>query len=317
MANAFFAGGSGQSWDLLVEAAFNREADFALRDVPVWMQTVDTKANRQAMPGDTVTFTIHQDLSALATTPLNELVDPDAVAPQAPTRVTVTLNEYGNSTLATLKLDTLSFTNPEKEKAVIVGRNMLDTVDSLIQTTADASTNTLALASGALSTSAAPAVVTSTDIMQRKLAAAAVTYLRGDKVIPQSGDNYLAICHPYVLHDLMAENSTTAWIAPHTYGTDTSNVYNAEVGTYMGARYLSTTRTTIGTDGPSSQKVYRSYYFGKQAIAEAVAVDPHLVVGAQVDKLKRFNPLGWYALLGYGLYRPKSLRKVYSQTTVV
>jgi N4-gp56 family major capsid protein len=316
MANAFFAGSSGASWDLLVEAAYNREADFALRDAPVWMQTVDTKANRQAMPGDTVTFTIHKDLAALATTPLTETVDPDAVAPQAPDRVVVTLNEYGNATLETIKLDTLSFTQPEKEKAVIVGRNMVDTIDSLIQAVADSSTNTLALAGGALSTSAVPSAVTSTDTMQRKIAAAAVTYLRGDKVIPQSGDDYLAICHPYVLHDLMAENSATAWIGPHVYGTDTNAVYNGEVGKYMGARYLSTTRTTIATDGPTSQKVYRSYYFGKQALAEAVAIDPHLVVGPQVDKLRRFNPLGWYALLGYGLYRPKSLRKVYTQTTV-
>lgn len=317
MANLFFAGASGASWDLLVEAAFNREADFALRDAPVWAGVVDTRAARQAMPGDSVTFTIHQDLGAATVTPLTETVDPDAVAPQAPTRVTVTLNEYGRTTLATKVLDTLNFTNAEKERAVIVGRDLVDSVDGLIQAKADTSTNTLELASGALNTSGTTTLVTASDTMQRKLAAGAVTYLRGDKVLPVSGDNYLAICHPYTLHDLMAENSATAWIGPHTYGTDVGATYNAEVGTFMGARYLSTTRATVATDGPTSQKVYRSYYFGKQAIAEAVAVDPHIVVGPTIDKLNRFRPLGWYGLIGWGLYRPKALRKVYSQSTIV
>lgn len=318
MANAFFAGASGASLDTLVEAAFNQEADFALRDDPVWMQTVDTKANRQAMPGDSVTFTIHKDLSAtLATTPLTETVDPDATAPQAPTRVTVTLNEYGRTTLQTQFLQTLAFTQEEREAAVIVGRDLVDSVDSLIKSVADGSTNVAGIGGGVIrGTTATAAQVTSTDTFNRTLAATVVSLLRNDKVAPKAGSSYLAIAHPHVLHDLMAENSATAWNAPHTVGGDTDAVYNAEVGEFMGARYLRTTRITTATDGAASQKVYRTYFLGGQAIAEAVAIDPHIVVGPVVDKLKRFNPLGWYALLGYGLYRPQSLRKVYSTSSL-
>lgn len=322
MANAFAAGASGASWDNLTEVAYNREADLALRDNPVWMNVVDTKPNRQAMPGDSVVFTIHKDLSAQATSPLTETVDPDAVAPQAPTRVTVTLNEYGNATLATVRLLETAFTQPQAELAEIVGRNMVDSIDTIIRTVADGATKQIGNTNGTLTTDAsgtplAASAVRSTDTFNRTLAAATVTRLRGDKTIPVDGaDNYLAICHPHVLHDLMAENSATAWIAPHTYGTDTGAVYNAEVGTFMGARYLSTTRVKTATDGYSSAKIYRSYFLAKQAIAEAIAVDPHIVVGPQVDKLRRFNPLGWYALGGWALFRPEALNVVLTSSSV-
>jgi len=317
MANLFAAGASGASWDLLTETAYNREADFALRDNPIWAQTVDTKAKKQAMPGDVVTFTIHKDLSALATTPLTETVDPDSVAPQAPTRVNVTLNEYGNATQWTLRLSETAFTQPEQELAVIVGRNMIDTWDSLIQAVADTSTNVQALQNGVLtSTGAVPANVKSTDTMNRTLAGSVVSKLRGAKVMEQDGSNYLAICHPDVLFDLMAENSATAWTAPHTYGGDTAAIYNGEVGTFQGARFLRSNRVTTATDGFGSGKVYRSYFFGKQAIAEGVAVDPHIVIGPQVDKLRRLNPIGWYGLAGWSLYRPEALRKVYSASSL-
>lgn len=307
MANAFFSTASG-SWTDSVEAAFNREAEFALRDDPVWMQTVDTRPRRQAMPGDTVTFTIHKDLASLATTPLSETVDPDAVAPQAPDRVVVTLEEYGNATLETVRLDSLSFLDPERERAVIVGRNMVDTIDTLIRTVADGSSNTIALEGGTPTAGGAASAVTASDHLNRQTAATAVSVLRGSKVTPKSGTDYLAIAHPYVLHDLMAENSATAWNAPHTYGGDTAAIYNAEVGQFMGARYLRTTRVKTATDGASSAEVYRTYYLGQQAIAEAVAIDPHIVVGPVVDKLKRFNPLGWHALCGWALYRPESIQ---------
>lgn len=324
MANAFAAGASGASWDNVTETAYNRHADFALRSTPVWMQVVDTKPNNQAMPGDVVVFTIHKDLSALATTPLTETVDPDAVAPQAPTRVSVTLNEYGNATLETRRLQATAFTQPDQELAVIVGRNMIDTLDANIQAVADTSTNGIALEGGTIvGGSITVGSVTGTDKMTRAFASAAVTKLRDDKVIPFDGTgpvggegSYLAICHPDVLYDLMAENSANAWIGPHTYGGDTSNAYNGEVGSLAGARFLESVRVTTGTDGASSAKVYRSYFFGKQALAEAVAIDPHIVVGPVVDKLKRFQPLGWYGLLGWGLYRPQSLRKAYTSSSL-
>lgn len=314
MANAFV---SGTTWDLLTETAYDREVEFQLRDMPQWRPLIDKRPVRQAMPGDVVTLTIHKELAALPTTPLTETVDPDAVAPQAPTRVSITLNEYGNATLETLRLEKLAFTQPNAELAHIVGLNQFDTMDALVRAVADTSTNLAGRQGGASKGSnVVLASVAATDTFNRDLAATVVALLRRDKVVPKTGENYLAVCHGDVLFDLMAENSATAWIGPHTYGTDTGPIYAGEVGTFMGARYMRTNRVTTGTDGAASAKVYRSYFFGRQAIAEAASVEPHTVIGPQTDKLKRFFPLGWYGLLGWALYRPEALRKVYTSSSL-
>lgn len=318
MANAFFAGGSGTSWDRLVEAAFNREAEFALRDNPVWMQVVDTKPNRQAMPGDSVTFTIHQDLGQLGNSAvLTETVDPDAVAPLQPNRVTVNLTEYGRATLSTNVLETLNFTSADAERAVIVGRDMVDYIDQTIRGVVDAGTNTLvAAATDGTPTQGAVGTLAAGSNAGRTLFAAGVSQIRSKKVDPVFGENYLTVAHPHVLHDLMAQTSVNSWVGPHTYGGDTGPVYNGSVGSFMGQEFLSTTRVKIATDGAASAKAYRSYTLGKQAVAEAVAVDPHIVIGPVVDKLNRFRPLGWYGLLGYALFRPEASLQLYSTSTL-
>lgn len=317
MANAFTAGGSGASWDLLTETAFDRATKFALRDEPQFRQVIDTRPTAQAMPGDVVTMTISSDLTVLATTPLTETVDPDAVAPVAPTRVNITLNEYGNATLTTLRLEKTAFIAPDPITVEILGRNQYDTMDALVRGVADTSTNTAGINATVIKgTNVVVANVAAGDNFSRNLASTVVSLLRRDKVMPKAGPNYLAVCHGDVLYDLMAENSATAWNAPHTVGGDTGAVYAGEVGEFLGARYIRTTRTTTATDGAAAAKVYRSYFFGREAIAEAVAVEPHTVVGPQIDKLKRHFPLGWYGLLGWSLFRPQALRKVYTTSSI-
>lgn len=317
MANAFAAGASGASLDLLTETAYDRAARLQLRDEPQFRQLIDVRPTKQAMPGDVVTFTIFKDLAAQATTPLTETVDPDAVAPQAPTRVNVTLQEYGNAMLSTLRLDATAFIPVDPLLASNIARNQADTLDSLVRAVADTSTNLAGVQAGAVKGNAIVlGSVTATDYMTRNCVSTVVQLLRRDKVMPKAGSDYLAVVHGDVLYDVMAENSATAWNAPHTYGGDTEAIYAGEVGRLLGARFISTTRTTTGTDGAASAKVYRSYFFGKEAIAEANAIEPHVVIGPQTDKLRRFNPIGWYGLLGWSLFRPEALRKVYTASSI-
>lgn len=317
MANAFTDTSAG-AWDRLTETAYDRVAKFALRDDPQFRQLVDTKPENQAMPGDVVTMTIHSDLGSLATTPLTETVDPDSIAASPPSRVNITLNEYGTATLATVKLNALAFTQPKLELAELVGRHRADTLDALVRAIADSSTNVVYKNGGVIKTAAGSVVgTTATDLFTRDLAVTTKSLLARDKVTPKAGGKYVAVAHSDVLFDLMAENSATAWIGVHTYGTDTAAVYAGEVGEFMGTRYISTTRNTTATDGAGGTvKVYRTYVLGQGAIAEAVAIEPGFVVGPVVDKLKRFNPLGWYGILGWSLYRAPALRKVYSASSL-
>jgi N4-gp56 family major capsid protein len=303
MANQFV---DTTDWALFVQTAFDRVAKYFLRDQPTWRQMVDTRPVAQAMPGSTVTMSLHNPLT-LATSPLSEDVDPDAVLAAAPTQINVVLNEYGNATLQTLRLRELAFDKPDVELAKLVGFNMLDSIDQIIRTVADGSTNVLMKNAGVLKTSGAVFnSIAATDLYTRDAAVVSGKLLQRAKVLPKVGDKYVGIIHPDVAYDLQNEASATAWVSPHTYGGDTGAIYSGVVGDYMGNRYIQTTRITTANN-TVPVKCYNSYLFGQEALVEAVAIEPHLVLGPQTDKLRRYFPLGWHALAGWALFRPTAM----------
>ena len=62
--------------------------------------------------------------------------------------------------------------------------------------------------------------------------------------------------------------------------------------------------------------VYRTILAGKQALAEAVAQEPSVVVGPVVDKLMRFRPIGWYGVLGFSRYREQALYRIETGSSI-
>ena len=63
-------------------------------------------------------------------------------------------------------------------------------------------------------------------------------------------------------------------------------------------------------------KVFNTYFAGQQALAEAVAEEPHVVIGPVVDKLMRNRPMGWYGVLGFARYREEALYRVESGSSI-
>jgi N4-gp56 family major capsid protein len=61
-----------------------------------------------------------------------------------------------------------------------------------------------------------------------------------------------------------------------------------------------------------THKVYKTLYAGKQALAEAVAIEPHAVIGNMTDSFNRFQPIGWYGLLAQARYREEALWRIES-----
>lgn len=314
---AITTGVSGGAWDLFVETAYDKAANWYLRDEPQWRQLIDYHPVDQAMPGEVVTLSLHNELSH-ATTPLTDGVDVTPVALPAPTRVQVTLQEWGNAATTTLRLAKTAFNGVEKDKAMALGYNMLDSMDDIVRAVADAGTNVVYVNGGAVKTSGgSDGAVATTDLLTRTPATIAVKLLRRNKVRPKQAGRYVAVIHPDVAFDLQAENSATAWNAPHTYGTDTQEIYTGTIGDFQGARYIETTRTTINaTAGVGSKPVYSTYYFGQEALVEAAVEQPHAVVGPVTDTLKRFYPLGWYALSGYSVYRQAALLRVRTASSI-
>lgn len=302
----------------LVQQAYDRYVEFALRTTPLIRQVADKRPVAQAMPGSSVVLQLYKDL-APATAELAESVDPDAVALDRPDHVTVTLREYGNASLTTRKLNLFSLADVDPAIADIIAYNMADSIDLLADSVLRTGKNVIREAGGNLAlNSGATNAVDAGDTIKSRDFRAAVAKLRGNKAVPRKGQYYWAAVHPDVSMDLRAETGPGGWRTPQEYGAGDglSGIWAGELGAYEGAFFVESPRLFSAKDGKGGTRVYRSYVAGKQALAEAVAEEPHTVIGPVVDKLMRFRPIGWYGVLGFALYREDSLFRIESSASI-
>jgi hypothetical protein len=77
-----------------------------------------------------------------------------------------------------------------------------------------------------------------------------------------------------------------------------------------------------GSGSTGTIDVYATLVMGRQALAKAYSVTdgngamPKVVRGEVTDLLRRFQPVGWYWLGGYGRFREASLRRVESSSSI-
>lgn len=309
MANAYTDTGGSSLGTSLVQAAYDRLVEFELRSQPLFRTFATKRPERQAMPGSSVIFQLYNDM-AVATSALTETTDPDAVAIGNTSSVTVTLAEYGNAALVTRKLQLFSLADVDPAIADIIAYNLADSVDVLAQTPLYGGTNVIKEIAGTMTIGGTTANITSTDTVKSRDFRAAVAKLRGASAVPVRGTYYGAVVHPDVSMDLRAETGAGGWRTPYEYGASQQGIFAGEIGTYEGAVFVENPRCYSTTDGDSSEKVFRSYVMGRQALAEAVAEEPHVVIGPVVDKLMRHRPIGWYGVLGWARYREAALFRI-------
>jgi len=301
----------------LVQPAYDRLVEFSLRAQPLHREVADKKPAQQAMPGSSVTFELYQDL-AVATSTLTETTDPDAVAIGNPTTVSVTLAEYGNAVLRTRLLNLFSFSDVDPAIANIVAFNMVDSLDAVVLNALVAGTNVIREAGGAmLINTGANSSITAADTLKSRDIFAATAKLRANKALPRKGSLYWAAVHPEVAYDLKQEGGTiSGWLAPHVYSAPGS-IWASEIGSYGGAFFVETPRAYNDLTGAGgTTRVFTTLVAGQQALAEAVAEEPHVVVGPVVDKLMRSRPIGWYGVLGWALYRQAALYQIRTSSTI-
>jgi N4-gp56 family major capsid protein len=142
-----------------------------------------------------------------------------------------------------------------------------------------------------------------------------VAKLRAGKAVARKGSMYWAAVHPEVSHDLRAETGAGGWRLPHEYQSNDA-IWAGEIGEYEGAYFVESPRLYNATDGDSSARVFRSFFAGKQALAEAVSEEPHVVIGPVTDKLMRFRPIGWYGVLGFSIYRQAALYRIETGSSI-
>ena len=339
MANAYTDTSSGSLGNYLVQTAYDRYVEFALRAVPLIRDVADKRPVQQAMPGSSVVFQIYTDLSAV-TSALSETTDPDAVALGNTTQVSVGLYEYGNASLATRKLELFSLSDVDPAIADIIAFNMADSLDTVALKELVGGPNVIQEAGGSTkssyaSTSGAVTAITNTDTIKAADIRLAVAKLRTNKVVPRQGEYYWVGIHPEVSHDLRAETSSGGWRDDHKYSeTGASEFWPGTIGTYEGAMFVESPRMFNTTDGSGASgatgtfgttgytygsggvRVFRTMVAGKQALAEAVAEEPHVVFGPIVDKLMRFRPIGWYGVLGWKRYRDAALVRIETTSSI-
>ena len=298
----------------LVQKAYDRLVEFALRSQPLLRSVADKKPARQSMPGSSVVFQIYNDMTK-ATTALSEQVDPDAVAIGTPTAVTVTLNEYGNAVLTTRKLQLMSLADVDPAIANIVAFNMADSIDEIVQTELRGGTNVIYASNASGVRATATTNVTGAHTLKAADIRLAVAKLRAGKAVARKGSLYWCAIHPEVSHDLRAETGSASWRLPHEYQSNDA-IWAGEIGTFEGAYFIESPRLYNATDGGSSARVFRTLLAGQQALAEAVAEEPHVVIGNVTDKLMRLRPIGWYGVLGFKRYREEALYRIESSSSI-
>lgn len=261
----------------------------------------------------TVTLTLNGEL-ALATTPLDEIVDPDAVDIPATRQVSVTMNEYGNTMKHTLLSRETSWNRQLPDDLVfMLAENAAATIDNRVENVLSGATNVIWTdnsSTGLAGSAPAEAALTS---LSATATAAAVTNLKNRRSRPKRGSNFAAVAHPNVTFDLKREAGANVWSTPHL-NVDTAEVYNGVVAAYAGADFIESREMTSTTIGATT--VYNTYFLGAEALLEASAIEPHLVIGEITDPMRRKVPVSWHALLGWSIFRQNSIQVVRSKTNL-
>lgn len=294
----------------LVQTAYDTAVQYALRTMPTCRVAVTTRPISPAMRGSSTIMTKINwfgDASVTAAmTPLTEEADVDSTKLPAASTVTLTPAEYGFAVTHTKKITSRSFTEIDPIKAQLIADHMNRTIDKLVQSTLDDAsyvyyggdaTQNSELAAG--------------DELTASMLRAVVTRLRGDGVQPFTGGYYLGLFHPRVVHDLREETGSGSWRFPAEYA-NSMDLKTGEIGEFEGVRFLQNPQLNWAKDGSGSGdtqlRSINGYVLGANGLAEQVVEEPHVVVGPVIDKLGRFQTLGWYGDIDWAIYEEKAIR---------
>lgn len=315
MADAF----TSTSAVTLDQAAYDLLIRYPLRSQLYFDRVADVQPTRQSMPGSSVIFNLATEL-AVATTPLTETSDIDAVA-MANSQVTVTLVEYGNAMNVTAKLRGTSMIDVMPAVANLLGYNAGRSMDTVVFNVLVAGTNVVyAGAATARNEVSANENITAAKVRQ------ILASLR-EANVADFGGYYNAFIHPRVSYDLRAETGAAAWRDPHAY-SQPAEIWNGEVGAFEGFRFIESptvapfTNAGDGAGGAGTIDVYPTLFLGRESLAKAFSTtdgngaQPRVVSSPVIDKLRRFTPMGWYWLGGYSRFREASLYRLEAASTI-
>ena len=287
------------------QVAFEQLAYFALRANTLHEDYATVKATRQTHRGSGVTFTIYADLSQ-ATSALTETSDVTAVALSDST-VTVFPAEAPHNVMYHAA-DPRDFLTVLADSMCTLG-NVQVVADLLYAgsnvTYVGQSTRGALLTSNNFTSSA----------VREEVAA-----LRTAAVPTFNDGYYVGFCHPDVAYDFIGQTGV-ADLRSFQIRQEADKVRKGVIGTFDGVTMIETPRALLVADGGSTTNdAYGSVIIGQQAMAKAYSTmygaDPSVVFGPVTDSLRRFQPVGWYAMCGYGRFREAAIRRIETTSTI-
>jgi len=303
--------------DNTVKTAYDLAINWVYRAQPTCRQWVNQHpVQQQSMPGSAVVLQKYNYWAQAeidnAKVPLSEENDVDSTKLPATSTVTLNFNEYGKMVTSTRKLHLMSFADVDMAAAKIIADNMYRVLDSLIQDVMLQGTNVIY--SG--TSNAATADVAAGDKLTASNIRLAHTRLANRSVPKMDGNFYAGYAHPHVIHDLREETGSGSWRVPNEYGTSQTKIWNGEFGEFEGIRFVTNNLAYTAADGTSSERIYRTYIQGPEAITEGILWPFGFAVGPVTDNFGRFKKVGWYGLGGWCLYRDESLQRIESASSV-
>ena len=301
-----------------VTTAFEQISYFALRSQPLFEMLADVRSTAQSHNAATVQFTFIDEINQ-ATTALTENADVTPVA-ISDSKVDVSLAEYGNAVVTSAKIRGTSFLNVDADAANIIGYNMANSMDKIVSDVANGSTETDQIIYGGGEDARGDLIAT--DVYTASIGRQAVAQLRTDSAPGWENGNYMAIVHPDVSYDLRDDTAVTDVIQYQLYQQG-EPIRVGSIGTFNGITYIENPRAgLLANAGDSNVDVYQTLICGRQALAKGFSrapgfgADPTIVVGPVTDTLRRFNPIGWYHLVGYGRFREKCMIRVETSSSI-
>jgi hypothetical protein len=89
------------------------------------------------------------------------------------------------------------------------------------------------------------------------------------------------------------------------------------VGVIEGAFVVETPRVPFAANTQSpAVNVYSAVIAGREALAEALAQDTSVVIGPEIDALRRFRTIGWYLFGGWNRLREAALYRIETATSI-
>jgi N4-gp56 family major capsid protein len=321
-ASGALAAGSGAGNEI-VRATFDKLIQWKLRWEPMYRNFATRRPVNVAFPGSKVTmFRAGATDLVLATTPLSEYEDPDAVALPGVESCDLTMDEYGAATVTTLRLRKQAWTQIDPLQAEYVARNLRDTVDAIYMnaiysaTGGFANTGFLAYkgdAAGAISVTAAAAA--GAQSLSAGHIRRIVAKFRNLGVTPMADGFFLGLITPDVSVALRETTDVAGWRYPHLEANANENIFRGTVGVFEGVRFIESPQfkgmdkgdvvnpaIALVSQSPTDATAANLLFIGNEGLVEGVVQEPGVTTTPQTDKFGRLLGLGWIGWFGASVY---------------